>query len=69
MANYAKLTICVHVFRAPAIRFIICAQGLRLGLYKGLHTHLQGLYKRLHAGVGPGSCALRVELAKMLNVP
>ena len=58
----------MHVFRALVLRFIICAQSLRLAMYKGLHAHWEGLYKRVAAGAGLGSRTLRVELGKMLNI-
>src|SRR3954466_12913496 len=50
-------------------RFIICCQGLRLALYKGLHATAARLVQRIGCRAGPGNRALRVKLMKMLNIP
>src|SRR3954468_6354561 len=52
---------------APAL--FICCQGLRLALYKGLHTTAARLVQRVGCRTGPDNRALRVKLTKMLNVP
>src|SRR3954470_22128428 len=58
-----KLTRC-----AEHMSFIY-AQGLRLALYKGLHATAARLVQKVVAETGSGNRALRVKLAKMINVP
>src|SRR3954467_7441100 len=50
-------------------RFIICCQGLRLALYKGLHATAARLVQRVGCRTGSDNRALRVKLTKMLNIP
>ena len=45
------------------------ARDLRPALYKGLHATAAKLVQKVVAGTGSGNRALRVKLAKMLNVP
>src|SRR6187399_722931 len=45
------------------------ARGLRPALYKGLHATTARLVQKVVAGTGSGNRALRVKLAKMLDVP
>ena len=58
-----KLTRC-----AEHMSFIY-ARGLRPDLYKGLHATATRLVQKVVAGTGSGNRALRVKLAKMLNIP
>src|SRR4051812_16573079 len=50
-------------------RFIICCQGLRLALYKGLHATAARLVQKVGCRTGSDNRALRVKLTKMLNIP
>src|SRR3954465_10177067 len=46
----------------------ICAQGLRLALYKGLHATAARLVQKGGCRTGSDNRALRVKLTKMLNI-
>src|SRR3954463_1093575 len=48
---------------------LICAQGLRLALYKGLRATAAKLVQKGGCRTGSDNRALRVKLTKMLNIP
>ena len=59
----------MHAITQGASASFTYAQGLRLALYKGLHASSTMLVQKVACRGGPASRALRVKLAKMLNVP
>src|SRR4051812_8815920 len=48
---------------------LICAQGLRLALYKGSHATAARLVQKGGCRTGSDNRALRAKLTKMPNVP